>query len=42
MRFDTLNFTLVGLGILFLAIAVFRSRDLNATPPAMPKNPIGF
>ena len=40
MRFDTLNFTLVGLAAFLLAVAVFRSQAYNA--PVTPKNPIGF
>ena len=40
MRFDTLNFTLVGLGVLLLGVALFRSHAFNAPRP--PKNPIGF
>jgi len=40
MRFDTLNFTLVGLAALLVAVAVFRSHAFNAA--TRPKNPIGF
>jgi hypothetical protein len=40
MRFDTLNFTLVRLAALLVAVAVFRSHAFNA--PTRSKNPIGF
>ena len=39
MRFDTFNFTLVGLAALLLGLAAFRSHT-SASP--RPKNPIGF
>jgi hypothetical protein len=40
MRFDTLNFTLIGLALLFVSIAIFRSHAANTPEP--PRNPIGF
>ena len=40
MHFDTLNFTLLCLAVLFLGIALYRYRTFKA--PSVPRNPIGF
>ena len=40
MRFDTLNFTLVGVAALLIGVALFRSQAAKAA--IRPKRPLGF